>query len=120
MIFRPVWEMASTIRSGSFHWNSPLFLTSMFRHSKRCLTQWKPPSRASCKSRAVVAAFPHKKTCTAGSMTGTRAPGRGDGAGAADACGDTPGFAATAELVGFGGALLEHATVTTVARLNNN
>src|ERR671933_1507210 len=74
MIFRPVCEIASTIRSGSFHSKLPLPLPSMLRHSKRCLTQWNPPDRASCRSRAVVLALPHKNRWTDGSVVGSRAP----------------------------------------------
>src|SRR5690349_6801539 len=66
----------------------------MLRHSKRCLTQWKPPSRASCRSRAVVLALPHRKTWTAGSIVGTTAPASGEGAGTGEtaAAGATEGL----------------------------
>src|SRR5438105_1365770 len=64
----------------------------MLRHSNRCLTQWKPPSFASCRSRAVVAALPHRKMWTAGSVAGIFAPARGDGEGPAE----TDGLGATA------------------------
>src|SRR5207253_6915654 len=107
-IFRPVCEMASTMRSGSFHSKPPLLLPSMLRHSNRCFTQWKPPSLASWRSRAVVAGLPHRNTWTEGSVEGTLAPasGEGDGAGetAGDAAGDEAGLGATAgAVVGAGG-----------------
>src|SRR5436190_107923 len=85
--------MASTMRSGSFHSKLPLFLPSMLRHSKRCLTQWNPPSRASCRSRAVVPELPHKKMWTAGSAVGIWPLAAATG----DADDDAPTDAATAE-----------------------
>src|SRR5919199_6333057 len=94
MILSPLCWIASTMRSGSFHSKLPLFLPSMLRHSKRCLIQWNPPSLASWRSRAVVAALPHRKTCTAGSVVATLAPARGDGEGAGETTGDTTGDAA--------------------------
>src|SRR5579871_2981558 len=131
------------MRSGSFHSNSPLALPSMLRHSKRCFTQWKPPSRASCRSRAVVPELPHRNTWTAGSVDGTcaltRATGDADadgdgtadeGEGKGDAEGDTDGeltlegfavvagFAGAAARVGVGtGGVLVHATTVNKHRL---
>src|SRR5919202_5543036 len=84
------------MRSGSFHSKLPLFLPSMLRHSKRCLTQWNPPSLASWRSRAVVAALPHRNTCTAGSVVATLAPASGDGDGAGETTGDAAGLGAPA------------------------
>src|SRR6266566_906368 len=103
MILRPACEIASTIRSGSFHSKLPRALPSILRHSKRCLTQLKPPSRASCRSRAVVLGLPHRNTWMAGSMVGSVLPARGDGDGRAAGWGS--GLA-----VGIGGAVLLHAT----------
>src|SRR5215472_11966871 len=108
------------MRSGSFHSKLPLFLPSMLRHSKRCLTQRKPPSLANCRSRAVVEGLPHRKTWTAGSTLGTFAPASGEGEGAGDAAG--LGAAATAVAgagaVGGGGAggALWHATPARISR----
>src|SRR5919202_3863361 len=103
MIFRPLCEMASTMRSGSFHSKSRLFLPSMLRHSNRCLTQWKPPSFASWRSRAVVAGLPQRNTWTEGSVEGTLAPASGEGDGAGEATGDAAGLGATAgAVVGVG------------------
>src|SRR6266508_92262 len=102
MTLRPAAEMASRMRSGSFHSNAPLALTSILRHSKRCLTQWKPPSLASAKSRVVVSKLPHRNTCTAGSIVAS--PGfmaTGDGDGEDDGAGDAAGLAWG---VGAGGA----------------
>src|SRR5437667_373857 len=83
----------SRSRLGSFHSKLPLFLPSRFRHSNRCLTQWKPPPAANCRSRAVVLALPHKKMWMAGSVVGILPPSSatGDGEGA----GEFAGLAAT-------------------------
>src|SRR5579871_6050787 len=69
----------------------------MLRHSKRCLTQRKPASLASCRSRAVVAGLPHRKTWMAGSVVGTLVPGTAEG--------EAIGLAATGDGVGSGGGL---------------
>src|SRR5207244_3799391 len=117
MILRPDWPIASTIRSGSSHSKLALFLPSILRHSKRCLTQWKPASLASFRSRAVVAALPHRKTWTAGSVLGILPPT--SGAGDATAGGDDAGLAATvvagAPALGVGGTDgLEHALTASI------
>src|SRR5438309_7544700 len=106
MILSPDWPIASTIRSGSSHSKLALFLPSILRHSKRCLTQWKPASLANCRSRAVVAALPHRKTWIAGSVLGTFPPTSGAG----DATGLGATVVAGAPALGVGGtAELEHA-----------
>src|SRR5207249_3857746 len=98
---RPACEIASTIRSGSFHSKLPRALPSILRHSKRCLTQLKPPSRASWRSRVVVFGLPHRKTWMAGSVVGMFLPANGDGEGRAAGWG-------SGLVVGIGGALPLH------------
>src|SRR5438876_675420 len=98
-------EMTGAIRSGSSHSKLALFLPSMLRHSKRCLTQWKPASLANWRSRAVVAELPQRKTWIAGSVLGILPPT--SGAGEAAARGDETGLSATvvagAPALGVGG-----------------
>src|SRR5207302_9078052 len=69
------------------HSESDLFLPSILRRASRCLAQWKRPSFADCMSRVVVAALPHRKMWTAGSVVGIFAPASGDGEAAAEADG---------------------------------
>src|SRR4030088_3454508 len=122
MILRPVWPIALTIRSGSSHSKLALFLPSILRRSKRCLTQWKPASLASWRSRAVVAALPHRKTWIAGSVLGILPPT--SGAGEATATDDeATGLGATvvagAPALGVGGAVgLEHAFTASIRAPN--